>query len=449
MYCFKCGAVIDDRSVVCPVCGTRMQYSQPQQPPQPQGYGQPLQQGYYQQQQGYNQAPQAHPQGYNQVPQQRPQGNVRPQAPQQLRAPRQQSSQDGQDNTGFYIFIAIMVTVILLEIILFLVPGFLTKIRRERLLADARKEAAAHTEATTEITTEAVTEATTEMVTETSTEATTEMATEATTEEASAGIKYKDSDRPVEEDFRWFWEGFLTGCMVDDYNSIFESSRLMGDWKVMILTDPFELVDGYSMQLLNGNLSRKDDKTILELDYYKRKTKPDGSYKEESDRANETFTGSWENLCLILDGNGVNMDIYMQLEAQGAELMLGEITYDTGLIGYIAFVRPDGTKITYSPMEDGLGPDEGGNSGGSDNSGGSGSNTYAHTPEEIMGMSIARSGAPHASFEGYTSDGEVMIHLYEVVDDHTATWDWYYIDPYTLTGTDFMDEYVDLNPYAP
>ena len=96
MYCFKCGAVIDDRSVVCPVCGTRMQYSQPQQ---------------------------------------RPQGNVRPQAPQQLRAPRQQSSQDGQDNTGFYIFIAIMVTVILLEIILFLVPGFLTKIRRERLLA--------------------------------------------------------------------------------------------------------------------------------------------------------------------------------------------------------------------------------------------------------------------------------------------------------------------------
>lgn len=427
MYCFKCGAVIDDNSVRCPVCGTVMQYVVgPQIQPQ---------QSYQQQPAQYR-------------PQIQPSPQIQPQPPQIQPSPQKEN----ENNTGIIIFTVIMLTVIILEIILFLAPGFLTKIRREKLIEEARKEAAATTEATTEVTTEATTETVTEAVTETTTEAVTEATTEATTEEIAAKSRYKESDRPVEMDFRWFWEGFLTGCMVDDYSTILDSGRLEGDWKVMILTDPFELVDSYSMRLLNGNISTKADKTTLELDYYKCKTRPDGDYKDETSKASETFMGSWENLCLNVDGNGVNMNIYLQIEAQGAELMLGEISWDTGLIGYIAFVRPDGTKLRYSPMESGVDLGETETFGKPDDNSGSGNtenNIYAHTPEEIVAMSLARSGAPNASFEGYSDSGEVMIHLFEIVDDHTATWDWYYIDPYTLTGTDFMDNYVDLNPYAP
>ena len=49
----------------------------------------------------------------------------------------------------------------------------------------------------------------------------------------------------------------------------------------------------------------------------------------------------------------------------------------------------------------------------------------------------------HESEEGNT----IVIHLYEVVVDHTATYDWYYIDRNTGKGTDFSGNEIDLlNP---
>ncbi len=42
-------------------------------------------------------------------------------------------------------------------------------------------------------------------------------------------------------------------------------------------------------------------------------------------------------------------------------------------------------------------------------------------------------------------DGDTwMIHLYEDLDDHVATSNWYTIDRKTLQGTDILDEPVDL-----
>ncbi|MBP5464016.1 MAG: hypothetical protein J6Y13_02435 [Treponema sp.] len=59
------------------------------------------------------------------------------------------------------------------------------------------------------------------------------------------------------------------------------------------------------------------------------------------------------------------------------------------------------------------------------------------------------SGAPEAELE-WNPDGTATIHLFETVDDgdgdsHVSTWDWYTIDPDTMTGTDFMEMPVDLN----
>ena len=42
-------------------------------------------------------------------------------------------------------------------------------------------------------------------------------------------------------------------------------------------------------------------------------------------------------------------------------------------------------------------------------------------------------------------NGNLFIHLYEDMDDHTATIDWYEIDPNTLKGTNFEGEEVDLS----
>ena len=39
----------------------------------------------------------------------------------------------------------------------------------------------------------------------------------------------------------------------------------------------------------------------------------------------------------------------------------------------------------------------------------------------------------------------MYIHLYEDMDNHTATIDWYEIDPKTLKGTNFEGEAIDLS----
>lgn len=38
----------------------------------------------------------------------------------------------------------------------------------------------------------------------------------------------------------------------------------------------------------------------------------------------------------------------------------------------------------------------------------------------------------------------INIHLYDIVDDHTATVDWYAVDKYTAEGTNILGEEVDL-----
>ena len=51
---------------------------------------------------------------------------------------------------------------------------------------------------------------------------------------------------------------------------------------------------------------------------------------------------------------------------------------------------------------------------------------------------------PIAKVEGYNGN-EVTIHLYEILDNHMATWDWYYIDRTTGKGKDFSSQSIDIS----
>lgn len=44
----------------------------------------------------------------------------------------------------------------------------------------------------------------------------------------------------------------------------------------------------------------------------------------------------------------------------------------------------------------------------------------------------------------HTDGDNVVIHLYEVVDGHTATFDWYTINKKSAKGTDFLENEIDL-----
>lgn len=68
--------------------------------------------------------------------------------------------------------------------------------------------------------------------------------------------------------------------------------------------------------------------------------------------------------------------------------------------------------------------------------------------EEIVELAKKHSGAPVAVLDQVMDNGNLYIHLYEDMEDHTATIDWYEIDPKTLKGTNFMGEEVDLSDGA-
>lgn len=48
----------------------------------------------------------------------------------------------------------------------------------------------------------------------------------------------------------------------------------------------------------------------------------------------------------------------------------------------------------------------------------------------------------------HETDGVVSIHIYDIVEDHTATYDWYDIDRNTGKGTSILGDVIDLTPYA-
>lgn len=45
----------------------------------------------------------------------------------------------------------------------------------------------------------------------------------------------------------------------------------------------------------------------------------------------------------------------------------------------------------------------------------------------------------------HTDGDNVVIHLYEVVDDHTTTLDWYTINKNTAKGKDILENEIDLS----
>lgn len=46
--------------------------------------------------------------------------------------------------------------------------------------------------------------------------------------------------------------------------------------------------------------------------------------------------------------------------------------------------------------------------------------------------------------DSVTEDGKVLIHLYDIMEDHTATSDWYLVDRVTAKGTNILEEKINL-----
>ena len=67
-----------------------------------------------------------------------------------------------------------------------------------------------------------------------------------------------------------------------------------------------------------------------------------------------------------------------------------------------------------------------------------------YTPDEIVELVRKLSGAPEAELDDVYEDGTLSIRCYETVKDeygeHMTTWNWYEVDPDTMTATDFYGD---------
>ncbi len=70
---------------------------------------------------------------------------------------------------------------------------------------------------------------------------------------------------------------------------------------------------------------------------------------------------------------------------------------------------------------------------------------YKPGNDEIVELAKKHSRAPFADLDSIDPDGTLNIHCYEQTGGHLATWDWYYINPDTLKGTNLFGDEIDLN----
>lgn len=75
-----------------------------------------------------------------------------------------------------------------------------------------------------------------------------------------------------------------------------------------------------------------------------------------------------------------------------------------------------------------------------------------YSNDELCSMSLdyyeRKTGyRPEFATADIMENGWIAVQLYDLVDDHTSTSDWYFLDRFTGTGYNFTDEPVDLSGY--
>jgi len=303
-FCPNCGNPIDEGSVFCDGCGTRLdaqQINQPSQAPA-QPYGDP-----------YNQFPQQTQQQYTPYGQPvQQQGRPYPQygAPQPPK----------KKKTGLIIALSIAGVVGIAAVIVFvlvILPKLQTGGKTEPT------EPTSVTEKVTEQATEAATEAPTEAPTEPSTVAPTEKPTEAPTE-PKADLPYVDSLGKINDyDFAWISDA-MSGSLTGEFLS---NDELLGKWKGEFIFDGiWELV--YVTIDADGTVTVEP----YQINY--------GDGWENESGAPYSFSGSFDVNRVYGSGEYGKIDLYQFLQSDGTHYGVGKLEANTGYAAKVYLVRP-------------------------------------------------------------------------------------------------------------
>lgn len=507
MICSNCGTELNEGTIYCHVCGAQQGTGKPalgqnsRRPPNMQGNFNMPSNGVYPQgnygmpqnasnMQGNYQMPQngQYAQGNYQMPQNAPnmQGNYgMPQNNPQWNSQRPPGSPHTQKKSNPALIIILIFAVLL---VVFLALIFFTVISGEKN-PDEETSYEVVSEETEEETEEKASEAVSEEKSEeASEEAASEAAGEEKTEESTddvnalsdaeaeelAAFLSTDEDASPDLDFHFVDEALEDGK--DDIEEYFNDPDAVdvhnpllaeGGWKGYLITRPEDLYgEDPASNYINMNIHSIDDKVKVKIHWGFFIVRGDDYYENYEDRTSED-SGKWNDDYTGFTAGQVEIKkiIYKKGENEDEEFAFGEYQWESGEKSYIVLCRPNDHNMEVKGSSS-SGTFDSSSSGGSDktDSSGSGGSKKSDSSDssgskksdegsggsklsnaEIVEKARKKAGAPCAVLDSIDPDGTLNIHLYEDMGDHTATIDWYYIDPDTLKGTNLMGDSVNLN----
>ena len=115
------------------------------------------------------------------------------------------------------------------------------------------------------------------------------------------------------------------------------------------------------------------------------------------------------------------------IDLDGHQYAYGEYMYPSGEEEYLILQRPAGSLDT-SHVE----------AGESRRAGSKAPSSKKLSNEEIAALCAKHCGAQYARIDSVNSDGTIVVQVYDEVDGHTTTYDWYTVNTDTLeTTTEF------------
>ena len=259
---------------------------------------------------------------------------------------------------------------------------------------------------------------------------------------------YSTEEKPNIDSFNWFMDNYLqkynnvaagNGSSADVREDIMQGGTeitnpklLNGGWQMLSAwspTDPSELC--YYFQNVTIKTSGGNITLVVQNDFMY--TPSDSGTYDMSAEGKTNYSGEWSDDITNLRSSSGTIDLAYFWQKDGCQFGMGEGMLPDGTEGYIVFQRPQG--MSYSQTS----------------SGGDSGDYAGFTMNEVIWMARKYSGAPAVEITEDTST-ELVIHCFEEIDDgggqsHTATTDWLYLDPKTLTGENFSGEKVDLKKY--
>ncbi len=149
---------------------------------------------------------------------------------------------------------------------------------------------------------------------------------------------YSTTARPSLSDFMWYFDGVHYNGLPKESVPIYDSDKIVGDWKGFIFYDPERKFNSYALEFMNVNLEITGQKAEVAFDLYQ--YCPENSEIVDVTGEIMRYSGNFEAGAVYATGGGnVHIDSFYTMPDK-KQYAIGYIDTVDGTPAYIALVRP-------------------------------------------------------------------------------------------------------------